>query len=254
MTERTTEVAFRATGVHKAFRRSPVLRGLDLEVEPGSCTVLLGRNGTGKSTLMRLALGVLRPSAGQFCVAGLDPARQPDAMRQRVGYVPDRPDAPRWMTVARLFEFAAAHYPTWNRATARELTDQFDVPTDTRLGDMSLGQSMKAMMALALAAEPRVLLLDEPFAGLDPVVREDVLRAVIGALRDGERTVLCATHELDIAARIADRVAVLEDGLIATHGALAEVLGERDEGMDTAAAPQGLQRVMAAHARGRVSC
>ena len=127
-----------------------------------------------------------------------------------------------------LMRFARAHYATWNDALAQELIDQLAVPVKTKLGDLSRGEGMKVMMVLALAVEPELLLLDEPFAGLDPVVRDDVLRAVIGALRQGERTVLCATHELDVAARIADRVAVLEGGRIAAHGTLTEVLVCRD--------------------------
>jgi ABC-2 type transport system ATP-binding protein len=106
---------------------------------------------------------------------------------------------------------------------------------------MSRGQGMKMMLVAALAPEPELLLLDEPFAGLDPLVREQVLQGVVEAMREGERTVLCATHELEIASRIADRVAVLQGGRIARHGSLAEVLGEEDP----AQVPRGLHRVLA---------
>jgi ABC-2 type transport system ATP-binding protein len=115
------------------------------------------------------------------------------------------------------------------------------VPLQTKFKELSRGQGMKAMLVAALAHEPPLLLLDEPFAGLDPLVREEVQQGVIDALRDGERTVLCATHELEIAARIADRVAVLNDGAIVRHGDLALVLGE-DEPTQ---APAGLHRVLA---------
>ncbi len=208
------------------FGRTVALDGLDLQVEPGKVTVLLGPNGAGKSTLMRLAIGVLRPRSGTLSVLGRDPVREPDAVRRRVGYVPDRPDAPAWMRLNELLRFAAAHWPGVDLDTARALADRLAVPVDTRLGAMSKGQAMKTMLVLALAHDPELLMLDEPFGGLDPLVREDVLRGVLGALRDDRRTVLCATHELDVAARIADRVAVVTAGVLRAHGTVDEVLGD----------------------------
>ncbi|MEZ5989052.1 MAG: ABC transporter ATP-binding protein [Planctomycetota bacterium] len=237
---------FEAVGLRRDFGRKRVLRGVDLDLAPGECTVLLGRNGEGKSTLLRLALGVLRPTAGALRVAGADPTRAPDEVRRRVGYVPDTPDGFAWMTLAELLRFAGAHYPTWSPARAQDLAARFAVPLDTRLRALSRGQGMKAMLVLALASEPRLLLLDEPFAGLDPVVRDEVLQVVVSSLREEGRTVLCATHELEVAARIADRVAVLEGGRIVAHGSLAEVLGEDEPG----AVPQKLRRIMAACAEG----
>jgi ABC-type multidrug transport system ATPase subunit len=114
-----------------------------------------------------------------------------------------------------------------------------------RFKDLSRGQGMKAMLAAALAQDPEILLLDEPFAGLDPMVRDEVLKGVVRELKDGERTVVCATHELDAAARIADRVAILAGGRIAKEGTLAQVLGTDDEPADV---PERLQTVLAAAA------
>jgi ABC-2 type transport system ATP-binding protein len=203
--------------------------------------VLLGSNGAGKSTLLRLLLGLLRPSRGSVRVFGQDPLRAHRAVLQRVGYVPDVPDAYPWMTARDLFAFLRPHYPRWNDALVVDLCTRLAVPSRTKVSAMSRGQGMKLMLVAALAPEPELLLLDEPFAGLDPLVREEVLQGVVESLRDGERTVLCATHELDLAARIADRVAVLQGGGIVRHGTLAEVLGEDEP----AQAPSGLHRVLA---------
>lgn len=227
-----------ARGLVKRFGKRRVLDGLDLAVAPGQVTALLGENGQGKTTLMKLALGVLAPDGGSLTVAGCDPLKQPRPLRERVGYVPAQPDAYGWMTVRDLFRFLAPQYPTWDRALAAELVERLRIPDSTPFKALSRGEGMKAMLAAALAPRPQLLLLDEPFAGLDPLVREEVLRNIIGELRDGERTVLVATHDLDVVARIADRVAVLAHGRIVEHGPLAA-------GEDAAAAPARLRDALA---------
>ncbi len=227
-------------GLDVRFGKKRVLDGLDLALHDGAVTVLLGSNGAGKSTLLRVLLGVLRPRAGAVRLFGLDPLRAHRAVLQRVGYVPDVPDCPGWMTARDLFSFLKPLYPTWNDARCARLADELAVPLRTKFAAMSRGQGMKAMLVAALAPEPELLLLDEPFAGLDPLVREQVLQGVLGALKAGERTVLCATHELDVASRIADRVAVLQDGRIVRHGTLAEVLGQEEP----AQVPSGLHRLL----------
>jgi len=223
-----------ARGLKKRFGKRIVLAGVDLEVAPGLVTALLGENGQGKTTLMKLALGVLAADGGTIRVAGFDPLKQPRPLREQVGFVPAQPDAYGWMTVRDLFRFLAPQYPTWDRAYADALVQQLRIPEKTSFKAMSRGEGMKAMLAAALAPRPPLLLLDEPFAGLDPLVREEVLRGVIGELRGGERTVLLATHDLDVVARVADRVAILADGKIRAHGTLEEVLGGASTGEDAA--------------------
>ncbi|HET6162850.1 MAG TPA: ABC transporter ATP-binding protein [Planctomycetota bacterium] len=223
-----------ARGLKKRFGKRVVLAGVDLEVAPGLVTALLGENGQGKTTLMKLALGVLAPDGGTITVAGFDPLKQPRPLREQVGFVPAQPDAYGWMTVRDLFRFLAPQYPTWDRAYAEALVQQLRIPEKTTFKAFSRGEGMKAMLAAALAPRPPLLLLDEPFAGLDPLVREEVLRGVIGELRGGERTVLLATHDLDVVARVADRVAILADGRIRAHGTLEEVLGGASTGDDAA--------------------
>jgi ABC-2 type transport system ATP-binding protein len=220
-----THDAFRMEEVSVRFGRKLVLDRVSLELEPGGVTVLLGQNGAGKSTLLRVGLGVEKIAAGTVRVAGHDPFRAPRRVRERLGYVPDKPDACEWMTLAELLRFLQPQYPRWNAQLAHTTAEALAVPMHTRFKSLSRGEGMKAMLVAALAPEPEVLLLDEPFSGLDPLAREDVLRGVIGALREGRRTVLCATHELDVASRIADRVAILAGGKVARHGTLEEILG-----------------------------
>jgi ABC-2 type transport system ATP-binding protein len=230
------------------FRRKTVLDGLDLDVSAGEVVVLLGENGVGKSTLIRTLLGLHVRQAGEVSVLGLDPGRAGRRVRERVGYVPDRPDAYPWMTVADFFRFLAPHYPTWSQDRALAAAERLDVPTDVPFRELSKGQGMKALLAAALAPDARALFLDEPFSGLDPVVRDTVLRGVIAALRDEGRAVLLATHELDAAARVADRVALLAHGRIARTGTLAEVTGGSAD--EVGAGPAALGAALAEVAAG----
>jgi len=212
----------RIEDLHVRFGRKRVLTGVDLEVPAGATTVVLGSNGEGKTTLLHACLGVLAPAAGRVTALGLDPWREATELRRLVGYVPSTPDAWPWMRLGDWFGFLRAHHPTWDEGRAEELAERLDVPRRTRFAQMSRGQGMKAMLAGALAPNPRLLLLDEPFGGLDPLVREDVLRNVISALGGDVRTVLMATHDLDVAARIADRIAVLVGGRVVREGPLAD--------------------------------
>jgi ABC-2 type transport system ATP-binding protein len=203
-----------ARSVSKRFGRTRVLEGLDLTVPEGSVTVVLGRNGMGKTTLLRAAIGMIPLDAGSIRVAGIDVAKSPVDLRQRVGFVPDRADAYPWMTAAALFRFLRPMYRSWDQGEAERLAATFEVALHVPFQSMSRGQGVKAILAAALAPAPAVLLLDEPFGGLDPVARDEVLRAIVGEVRSGSRTVICSTHDLAIASRIADHVAVLANGRI----------------------------------------
>ena len=189
-----------AQGISKRFGRNVVLDAFDFAPTPGRVTVLLGRNGSGKSTFLKLCLGVLKADTGELTAPP----------RCNIGYVPDKPDCYDWMTPRDLFRFLRPQYPTWNEDEVTRLCETFDVPVSTKFKALSRGEGMKAMLVAALAPNPELLLLDEPFAGLDVIARDEVLRGVITALRDGERTVLCTTHDLDVA----DEVALLGDGQI----------------------------------------
>lgn len=237
----SSETAIETRGVHMRFGRMRVLRGLDLCVPTGATTVLLGANGEGKTTLLNVCLGVLARSEGDVSVLGLDPQREANRLRPLLGYVPSVPDAYGWMRIGDWFRFLRAHYPTWDEARAEDLVARLGVPTDSRFKQMSRGQGMKAMLASALAPNPPVLLLDEPFGGLDPLVREEVLRSVIAALGGEPRTVLMATHDLDVAARVADRIAVLAGGRVVRAGPVSDFADVEDG----AATPAQLRAALA---------
>ncbi len=201
-------------GLHHRFGRQEVLRGVDLRVPRGSVTALLGRNGEGKTTLMRLLTGWLPPRPGHIRVLGLDPARRGPDVRRKVGYVQDSVELPRWMRVADWFRFLEPFYPMWSRDEEARLCKQLDLDPRAKVRTLSKGQKAKHALIAGLAHRPRLLLLDEPFSGLDPIVRHEVLTAILGHLRHEGRTVVVVTHSITDVERVADRVVLLEQGRV----------------------------------------
>ncbi len=242
----SNDSAIRIENLEVCYGRHAALRGAMLSVPKGTTTVLLGPNGAGKTTLLRACAGLLKPRAGSIRVLGLDPTRQRDRVCERLGFVPDQPDAWGWMKIGDLLAWLAPHHPRWNAAKAAEWVRTLGVPTDRPFRAMSRGEGTKAMLAATLAHEPEVLLLDEPFGGLDPLVHDEVLSGVVASLAESATTVLISTHDLDVAARIGERVAVLVDGRIRRESAVDDLVGPGA----TTARKEALRDVLAAAARG----
>ncbi len=184
--------------------RRVVLEGIDLDVAPGEVCVLVGRNGVGKTTLFRTLLGELAPKSGAIRVFGKDPVRHERYVRERIGFVPSAPDVPSQMTIGELGTLMEPHYPSWSTTRLEEMSARLRISTEVPFRTLSRGQQMKGMLALALAHDPKLLLLDEPFGGIDPVARQMILESLIHSIHPTERAVLIATHDLSAAARVAD--------------------------------------------------
>lgn len=181
-------------------------------VPRGSVYALLGRNGAGKSSLIRCLLGQSKPGTGRTLLLGLDPwSRRAQAMR-RVGVVPEDPDAPPTMTAPRIAAFCARLYPRWDASGVEERLRRFEVPRDVPFGKLSKGQKGLVTLAVALGHAPEVLILDDPTLGLDVVARKALFEEIVGDLADRETTVLITTHDLTGVEGIADRVGILRDG------------------------------------------
>jgi ABC-2 type transport system ATP-binding protein len=219
----------RVEHVAKRFGRTPVLEDVSFALPARGVTVLLGENGQGKSTLLRLLLGLLKADGGSLRVLGLDPLRQGRELRRLVGYVPDQPDNPSWMTPRELFAFLEPQYPAWDRARVARLSEAWEIPLTRKFKQLSRGQAARALLVAALGQSPRLLLLDECFAGLDPLARRDLLAGFLAELAEHEIPTLAVTHDLDVAARIAERVMVLAAGRVQTQGSLPEVLQADEE-------------------------
>ncbi|HEV7518080.1 MAG TPA: ATP-binding cassette domain-containing protein [Thermoanaerobaculia bacterium] len=188
------------------------LDGLSFAVATGSVYALLGPNGAGKSSLVRCLLGEQRPAAGRALLFGGDVWRQRARLLAEVGVVPEEPDAPPAMNVRQLLLFCSRLYPRWDGAGATERLARFGVPLDVPFGRLSKGQKGQVSLTLALAPRPRLLILDDPTLGLDPLARRTVFEELIGELADRGTTVFLTTHDLAAVEGIADRVGILRGG------------------------------------------
>jgi len=206
-------------GVQKAFGKNAVLRGLDLSVPAGQTFAFLGRNGAGKSTTIRMLLGLLRPDAGEVRVLGLDPQTHPLEVRRRVGYVAEDQVMFGWMRVGELLSFVAPFYPTWDAAWAKELSDRFELPLKTRVKNLSKGQGVRVALLLALAHRPKLVILDDPTLGLDPIMRKEFLRDLVTHLQDQRVSVFFSSHLLYEIEPVADSVVILDHGRIVRQAA-----------------------------------
>jgi ABC-2 type transport system ATP-binding protein len=201
-----------ARQLEKSYGAVKALASLDLELRSGSAVALVGRNGSGKSTLLRLLMGFFRPTSGTARVLGHEPTRLPEKIRAQIGYVADGQDLPTGMVVADYFNYLRPFYPTWDREFETKLIGLLQVPLTRKLRHLSRGQRMKAAIVGALAFHPRLLILDEPFSGLDPAVRDEVMDALFETMRSQEWTMVISSHEIEEVERLADEVIVLDDG------------------------------------------
>jgi ABC-2 type transport system ATP-binding protein len=188
------------------------ISNLNMHVPAGSLYGFLGPNGAGKTTTIRLLLGLLRPGHGRVSVLGRSmPAEHVEVMK-RTGYVPERPHVYPTFTVDEALRFHSAFHARWNAAWAADLKSEFNLVGDRRVGSLSKGETGKLMMLLALAQEPALLVLDEPTDGLDPVVRRDVLEALLTYVSSHQATVLISSHLVHELERICDWIAVMDRG------------------------------------------
>jgi len=207
----------------RQFDNKRALDNVSLSVPRGIVYGLVGANGAGKTTLIRHVLGLLKAQAGSVRVFGLDPVKEPVSVLARIGYLSEQGDLPGWMRIDELMRYSQAFYPGWDARYAEELREQFALDPSARVKNLSKGQKARAGLLAALAYRPELLLLDEPSSGLDPIVRRDILGAIVRTIADEGRTVLFSSHLLDEVERVSDCVAMLREGRIVFSGALDDV-------------------------------
>lgn len=200
--------------VSRRFGSKAALDRVTLTLPAGLVLGLVGENGAGKTTLIRHVLGLLRAQSGSVRVFGRDPVEQPVAVLSRVGYLSEEPDMPGWMRVHEMLRYVAAFYPTWDADYAERLRRDFGLDPLKRVKELSKGQRARAGLVAALAYRPDLLVLDEPSSGLDPIVRRDILGAIIRTIADEGRTVLFSSHLLGEVERVSDRIAMIRAGRV----------------------------------------
>ncbi len=211
-----------ATDLHMRFPGCDALSGVDLHIPSGTVFALLGENGVGKTTLIRILTGFQQPTSGSCRVCGLDPQTDALEIRRRVGYVSDAPALYDWMTISEIGWFAASFYPPGYVEKFNELIAEYELPPGRKIKVLSKGQRAKVALSLALAHDPELLILDEPTSGLDPLVRREFLESMIDRASTG-RTVFLSSHQISEVERVADTVAILHNGRFRLVGELAEL-------------------------------
>jgi len=201
--------------LHKRFPRHEALRGVNLDVPEGKVTAFLGPNGAGKTTTIKCAMNLIERDHGELSVLGTDARKLGREQWQRIGYVSENRQFPEWMTVPKLMKFLRPMYGKhWDLAFEQKMTRAFELPLKTRLSAMSRGQRMKAALLSALAYRPQLVVLDEPFSGLDALVRDEFLSGLL-ELTDSEGwTVWISSHDIEEVERFADRVAIINAGKV----------------------------------------
>jgi ABC-2 type transport system ATP-binding protein len=198
----------------KRFAGKPVLENVTMDVPAGQVVALLGRNGVGKTTLMRILFGLIAPDEGKTEILGLDSRTATVEMRLRTGFMTEECHYYTWMTGHDLVHFLSPMYATWNRELFESLVKSLEIPLDKPMKDLSKGSRRKLMIALTLAPKPEVIMLDEPLAGLDVVVREQILTTIVTTLADQGCSILLSSHELQEVERICDRVVIVSQAKV----------------------------------------
>jgi ABC-2 type transport system ATP-binding protein len=196
----------------REFGKKQALKNVTLRVPRGGVFGLIGSNGAGKTTIIKHILGSHYAQRGSVRVFGIDPVAHPVEVLGRIGYVSENRDIPDWMRVGEIIAYTQTFYPAWDSAYAEELREMFELDPNQKISTLSRGQAARVCLLLALAHRPDLLLLDEPSSGLDPVVRRDILSAIVRTIADEGRTVIFSSHLLEEVERLADRVAIIHDG------------------------------------------
>ena len=230
----------RTDRLSKAFRRVDALHDLTVEVPEGSVFALVGPNGAGKTTAIKTLMNIHRPTSGRAEVLGVDSRFLGAGQLARIGYVSENQQMPGWMKVGYFLSYCRAFYPEWRDGDAAELVRLFELPLDRKLRHLSRGMRVKAALASSLAYRPKLIVLDEPFGGLDVLVREQLIESILE--RTPEATVFLSSHDLTEIESFASHVAYLNEGRLLFAEEMAALSGRFREIEVTLGEPAELPR------------
>lgn len=212
-----------ATELWKRFGNCDALRGLNLAVPEGSAFALIGANGAGKTTLIKTLMNIMEPSRGSVSVLGVDSRNISPRELARIGYVSENQDMPARLTVIQYLNYLRPFYPTWDSELEQELLRQLRLPLDRKIRDLSHGMRIKLALACALPFRPKLLVLDEPFSGLDPLVRDEFMEGLLQ--QAGDMTVFISSHELAEIEGVATHIGFLDQGRLVFQESMNELTG-----------------------------
>jgi ABC-2 type transport system ATP-binding protein len=201
-------------GLTRNFGRKKAVDGLTMTVPRGSVFAFLGRNGSGKTTTIRMLLGLLEPTRGTSTVLGCDSRQLTPDIRMRIGYMSESHSLYDWMTVRELGDYQSRFYPRWNARVFQAVVSHFRLDPRTKAGHLSRGERAGLSLAVTLAPEPELLILDDPALGLDPVARHSLLESMIYVTRGANRTIFFSSHLLEDVERVADYIAILDHSVL----------------------------------------
>jgi ABC-2 type transport system ATP-binding protein len=218
--------AIETTGLTRRFGRVDAVEDVSLRVPSGGIFALVGPNGAGKTTTIKVLMNLIRPTRGTASVLGIDSQRLDHVAFQRIGYVSENQKLPDHLTAAALLEYCRPFYPSWDDELARRLQATLNLPMTGKLRTLSRGTRMKAALLSALAYRPELLVLDEPFSGLDPLVRDELIQALLELANDRDRpwTVFISSHDIEEVERLADSVAFIDNGRVVLAEPVAQLL------------------------------
>src|SRR5215467_15235427 len=212
----------RVTDLWKTFGRYDALRGLSFEVPEGCALALIGANGAGKTTTIKILMNIYKPSRGTATVLGVDSRALSPRELAQIGYVSENQDMPGRMTVDEYLNYLRPLYPRWDKGLEGSIRHQLCLPPDRRIRDLSHGMRMKMALACALPYRPRLLILDEPFGGLDPLVRDEFMEGLLQ--QAGEMTILISSHDLGEIDGVATHVTFIDQGRLLFEEGMGELM------------------------------
>jgi ABC-2 type transport system ATP-binding protein len=218
--------AIETVDLTRRFGRLDAIEGLNLQVPAGSLFAFVGPNGAGKTTTIKVLLNLLRPTSGKAMVLGVDSRRIGPGELTRIGYVSENQDLPDWMTVEQLISYVRPFYPTWDDALCRKLQRDLDLASRLAIRSFSRGMRMKAALLVSLAYRPELVVLDEPFSGLDPLARDELIRALLELTGEHNWTTFISSHDIDEVERLADTIAFVDNGRIVITESVQDLIGK----------------------------
>jgi len=230
--------AIRTQKLSKNFRRVAALASMDAEVPEGAIYALVGPNGAGKTTTLKTLMNIWRPTHGRAEVLGVDSTRLSPRELARIGYVSENQEMPEWMTVEYLLAYLKPFYPTWDDTLCTDLVRRFDLPPRRKIRHLSRGMRMEAAFASSFAYRPELIILDEPFTGIDALVRDDLIEVLLQGAQSA--TILLSSHDLGEIETFASHVGYLEHGRLRFSEEMASLVERFREVEVTFEAPPSL--------------